>query len=715
MIIDKNKPIARLLAPAVLLLCTTAVCQAGDEGVGEAARSASSTTTSLEEIIVTARKHSEDTQSVPESVTAISADMIANAHLVNLDDLNSVVSNLNITQRGDNTPDVVMRGVGTFGVVQGIGFYVNDVQLFEGQTVRPEDIDRIEVLKGPQGTLYGGSNIGGAIKYITKEPTDVLAAEGTVEGGNEKQWMVSGAVSGPLTDRLKARLSLFSSGQGGYIYDPFLQRTLGKGDEQGGRLTVGYDDGSTKVKFYLSADQIRTQNENLYYTPPDEHTYLRTVNDGTVPSYDRELYAPTVQVEHDFGRVTLMSISSYFHSSIESLTDLDKHPLPILDYVQDFKKRVWSEELRLIYNSGSRLRWLLGAFAQGIESNTAQITNIGLASVTGNQQDTAIIASVPLLYDHHQRDYAIFGDAVYDLSRWSLEGGLRISHYRNSMNDTTTVCAPCAAAVQDTEVLPKVSVSYHFTDDVLSYLSVARGFENGDLIDEPDENGIDVVHPFKAEHAVSYELGLKSMLLDRRLRLNAAAFLIDYDHRLFETNKLTSAGIIAVLQNIGASRNYGVELDATLRPISSLTLSAGIGLTRAIWRDAPFFDAVTNSTINLKGLSAPNAPQYQANVAADWRQPVGQRFVLGARVDARFVGRSWWDPQDHFAQTPYHVADAAVWLEVGRHWRIEGHVTNLFDVKYNTAYYNSADLGAPYNVAGINRPREWFLGLTARY
>src|SRR5258707_7083517 len=128
-------------------LCTAGMGQIG--AARGAAPSADSSGAVLGEVIVTARKYEENTQSVPESVTVISADTIVNSHLIRLDDLNSLVSNLNIVERADNTPDVVLRGVGTFGVVQGIGFYVNDVQQFEGQTVRPEEIERIEVLKAP--------------------------------------------------------------------------------------------------------------------------------------------------------------------------------------------------------------------------------------------------------------------------------------------------------------------------------------------------------------------------------------------------------------------------------------------------------------------------------------------------------------------------------------------------------------------------------------
>jgi iron complex outermembrane receptor protein len=523
-------------------------------------------------------------------------------------------------------------------------------------------------------------------------------------------------VSGPLIpDRLNARLSVYSGRQDGFVYDTFLQRTLGKSDEQEARLTVDYQDGPTRILFYMSADHLSSQSENLYYTPPDDHTYLRTVRDGTVPYYRRKLYAPTLRVEQDFGGATLTSISSYFHSTVDSDTDLDKGPLPIADYVQNFKKRVVSEELRLASNKTSDLRWLLGAFAQGVDTNSVQITNIGLAAITENQQDSEIIQRVPLVFDHQQRDYALFGNVIYQLSRWAFEGGLRVSHYRNTMNDATMACGPCAAAAQGTEMLPKASISYQFADDVMGYFSVARGFEAGDLNDEPDESGNDIVHPFKPEHALSYELGLKSTLLDHRLRLNAAGFFIDYDNRLFEAAKITGAGIIQVEQNIGASKNYGVEFDATLRPVASLTLTAGLGWLRATWGDVKFYDGVTNSIINLKGLSAPNAPEYQATLAADWRQTLAQGYVLGVRIDARFTGRSWWDPQNDVQQRPYNIANAGTWLEIGEHWRVFGHVANIFDRRYNTAYYSGPEVGAPFNIAGINRPREWIVGFSARY
>ena len=148
-------------------------------------------------------------ETFPSSITAISAATIEDAHVIQLDDLNSLVTNLNIDEAHDNTPDVTLRGVGAFGVVQGVGFYANDVQLFEGQTARPIDIERIEVLKGPQGTLFGGANVGGAIKYVTKDPTSTWENQANVEFGQYDTRNYEAVFSGPLDDKVGIRASVY--------------------------------------------------------------------------------------------------------------------------------------------------------------------------------------------------------------------------------------------------------------------------------------------------------------------------------------------------------------------------------------------------------------------------------------------------------------------------------------------------------------------------
>jgi len=745
---------ARPLLPLALLSCSTFL---GHSAVAQAISAPSSSTSESSEdrlttIIVTARKLGEDIQSIPESITAIDARTLAAAHLTTLDDLNSLVTNLNITQRADNTPDVVLRGVGTFGVVQGVGFYVNDVQQFEGQSVRPMDIERVEVLKGPQGTLFGGSNVGGAIKYVTKLPTDTLTGEGSIEYGRYNQQTVDGVVSGPIVpERLLARLSLFNDRSDGFLDDPTLGKTLPKSNETGGRLTLEYLDDQTKITFYLAGDHIGSENMNLYYTPPDDHTYSRIYNggvDGTVPSYRRNLYAPTLAITHYFGDITFNSISSYFHSSITSVANFDKGALapfdflppplstykPFVNYSQDFGKSVWSQELRLSSSESSSFKWLAGAFVQRINSNALQTQNLGIAPTIGSPVGAIMLAPGLLIpgpisdveYRHVNRDYAIFGNASYDWGNWTLGAGVRIARFDNTMTDTTSSCGPCFGRVKDNaDVLPTASIAYHFSKDVMAYVTVARGDEEGDLSDNPLT--VNEVLPFKTEFALSYEAGVKSSLFDRRLNLNIAAFYIDYTNRIFEVGKYIGTGIFTFETNVGSSRNYGFELDASARLPLDLTVSGGVGVTEAIFGPVTFFDGFDNP-VSAGGNQAPNTPAYQATLAVDWRHNLHDDLVLGARVDSRFIGRSYWDsagcsalapgcPYEGFRakQTAYQVVNAGVSLDVGKHWSVGAHLMNVFDVKYNTFYAAASEIGSPYNVAGINRPRQWLVNVNARY
>lgn len=725
---------ARALLPLGVLLGTTFLAHSAI--AQEAASTASST---VAPVIVTARKQTENVQAIPETITAIDSRTITEAHMTKLDDFNSQVTNINITQRADNTPDVVIRGVGTFGVVQGVGFYVNDVQQFDGQTVRPNDIERIEVLKGPQGTLFGGSNVGGAIKYVTKLPTETFSAEATFEYGSYNERTFDAAVSGALVpDKLLVRVSGFNDRSDGYQFDPIFGRNIGKSNETGGRLTVEYPGDKTRVLFYLTGDRITTENMNLYYTPPDDRSYSLIYNggvNGVVPHFERTLYSPTLEITHDFDGVTLTSITSYFHSSTKSIGNLDKGAflalfgLPIaVDYPQDFGKNVVSEELRLTSNGNSPLKWLVGAFVQQVNSSALQVQNVYLVDTIGSPVgETPLGPPTVTSYHHTNRDYALFGDASYDLGHWTFEAGLRLGQFNNTMRDTTGACGPCSGKVSEFDVLPKASIDYHVSKDVMAYVTIARGDEEGDLTDNSDPSGQNEVLPYKTEYALSYEAGVKTQLFDHRLTLNAAAFYIDYSNRIFEVGKFLGGGIFTFNANVGSSKNYGFEVEARARATSELSLTAGLGVTRAVFGAATVLDGNGNP-LNTNGHEGPDTPAYQATLAADWRHRLTDDLVFSARVDARFVGRSYWDAAGCNAaspgcpfqgadsiQRPYQVVDAGVSLDIGKHLSIGAHVENLFDVRYNTFYAALAETGAPFNVAGINRPRLWFVNLTARY
>jgi len=669
-----------------------------------------------DEVVVTARKRAEDVQKVPESVTALGSQALEDAHVTQLDDLGGLVSNLNIVQRNDNTPDVTLRGIGSFGVVQGVGFYSNDVQLFEGQTIRPEDLDRIEVLKGPQGTLYGGANIGGAIKYVTKLPTDKVEAEASAEYGDYGSQNYYGVLSGPIVgNQLKARISVHADNNDGWIYDTTHNETLGATRDRGGRLTLVYSSDETTVDFFLDGDDFHTGAQNLLYTPPDDHTYLNSVNDWVHPAFVRQLFSPTLKIEHELtDDITVTSISSYFQSYNKGVTDLCKcnHPFDTLN--QNAKNKVGSEELRIGSSGNGPLTWLVGLYAQAHRIDTLQRDNYAPYEVTFNPADLGNPTIVDQALDtetKYQHEYAVFANATYKWGDWSAEVGLREDHFDSRLSDANTASYHPAAFIYDSQklagnkVLPKFSLSYQVDPQILAYTTISKGFEPADEIYEG------FVHRYNAEVATSYELGMKSTLLGG-LHLNAAGFYIDYANRLFQNIQFNNQGIFEVTSNIGDSKNYGFEFDASRKLPFGFRVSGSFGLTEAKWGNVPFFDPVTSAEINLKGRTAPFTPEYQGNVQLEWVYGISDDLTFTARADTAFFGTSYWDPQDAVKQRPYDLFNVGARIESEK-WSLAARVKNVMNTRYNTIYDNMLDIGAPFNVAHLGPPR--FFTITGTY
>jgi iron complex outermembrane receptor protein len=247
----------------------------------------------------------------------------------------------------------------------------------------------------------------------------------------------------------------------------------------------------------------------------------------------------------------------------------------------------------------------------------------------------------------------------------------------------------------------------------MGYGTISRGFQPGDVVEQFDANAQPSAAKYKPETTWNYELGLKSTFLDR-FRFNAAVFYIDYRDRLFQTVQLEANQFVQVTKNIGASHNYGAELDFSTRLTRDFEVSTSFGVTKAVWGNVPYFDLDQNKPVNLSGLTAPYAPAYQGSVSLDWSHHVTEGLLLGARADATFVGQQYWDPTDHFRQPAHQIVNMGIRLE-GEKWSINGHVSNVFNKLYNTEFVSAAEVQAPFNVAGISRPRLWSVAFNYRW
>lgn len=708
-----------------------------------------------EAVVVTARKRNENLKDIPESIQVIPSNLIDEAHMVQLDDISSVVSNVNIFEAHDNSPAAVMRGIGAFEVYNGVGFYLNDVQMFEGQTVRPNDVERIEVLKGPQGTLYGGSNIGGAIKYVGKDPTNTWQNEVTGEIGNYWARNARAVLSGPVDEKLGVRLSVYDDNQDGYITDTYHNQSVGASYDRGGRLTLlAKPEASTLVRLSFNYDDYDSSNENLQYrvlgglngltltpsTPYLPYTadaYRYSVDDYFLPSFARKLYSTTLHVEHEFSNdLKLTSITNQFWSLNRGITDFTKQPVPIDLLFQNQDQRVLSEELRLASATHSNLDWLVGLFVQQhklyiVDSDTLYNGDPNTPIVTGSD------------YDHQkntQDQYALFGDATYYWGNWQYELGLRAENYHtdfSAMNDPGNPFTGGGALVviheqslSKTELSPRVSVQYKLSAETNVYGTYARGYEPANLTEQFFK-----VFPVKAETANSYELGVKSTL-PHGIQVNAAAFFINYADRVYQTFKDIAGQFLDVTTNIGNSHNSGFEMDF-LAPLShDFKLSGGLGTTRAVWGNVVYSDPQATGTQpcvylatpctpppvfrNLHGLTAPFTPAYTATLALDWNHLFSDGYKVGARVDGQAMGQSYWDPNDFARQKAYQLMNLGAHLDKDN-WTFITHVSNLTGTKYNTMYWDFFDVGGspaspPFrSFARMNRPRMFVASATYHF
>lgn len=631
------------------------------------------------EIIVQARKRNERLSDIPETISAITAETIQRAGISSLNDVGRQTPNIVLNRRQDNEPNVVIRGVGAFGNTQGVGFYIDDVQNFTDQSAALEDVERIEILKGPQGTLYGGSNIGGAIKYVLKKPKQDFGAEGKIEAGTFGTLNLSGAVNTPLSPTFAARISGYYNKFGGYVRNTLLGGHPDESREWGTRVALGWQpvDG-LDVQFSYRHNEI--SNGGNVYVPGGETAAGGTVY-GRVADYNtdvmnkRRVDGAILDVSYEMDNVELTSVTSYTRRNAKFRWDLDYSSA---DAVVAFegkrhKAEIFTQEVRLASTSKGPFDWLIGAYYASIDNRG--ITNnadLILGPVLGgpifiedfNNGDTA------------EKQYAAFGTANYSLGAFKIGAGLRIARSEFTGRDLNV---PIRADVNKTTVLPKITLSYNVTPDTMLYANYAIGSEPGRVNVTTGTGGA-----YKDERASSYEAGIKGSALDRSFTYELAGFYIDYKRRQFETQFINSSGTISEeVTNVGKSVSYGVEGGFSYTPARGLTLAASAGWLHSRWEDkAALFDFAP-----IDGLHVPNSPSFTANASIDYSTPLSDTLELGLRADVSHMGKFYWNIPNTSFEPSYNVVNlrASIGDPDGR-WELAVRGENVFNAKYYTEF-----------------------------
>lgn len=656
----------------------------------------------IEEITVTARKREENPLEISESLTVLNASLIENNNIDNLTDISNLVPNMYMAVRADGLPNVSIRGVGAFGNTQGVGFYLDDVQVYSDATANFGDIERVEVLKGPQGTLYGGSNIGGAVKFVTRKP-DPSALTGTAKLGigEDNYYTGSAAINVPLSSDWAVRVFAQADSDDSFLVNPNSPRAngnrnnndpdIGHKEQAAARVSLA-GSFTDRLSLFASVRYNDLDAPNNYWVRElsPNFEYPATLDTTFNPRLERDTVASTIELTYDFDNVSLTSLTGYSDTDAKRSVDIDLTQEYIIDSVHHQTSDTFSQEFRFTSTSDSPVQWLTGIYYVDY-SRDEQSTLLAGAAFFDNAPTLEAELSPPFEipfrnYNRNREQTAAFGNLSYRTDKYEYSVGARADRWTSyRFNDDSGL----AGEQSDTEFLFRGSITRFFDDDrSMVYGLVSQGFEPGDF-NLTNFAGAGTLFGYGPEEATNFELGYKGRLADDRAVLTVAAFLVEYDDRQFElqVEDPNGQGIVEGIINAGDSRQWGIEADIQYRLHENWTLHGGIGHLDAEWQSG------TVSPINnadLSGRTPPQSPEWSGIAALSYNQDLDRDRQIFGRLQVQYKGEVTTNSQfldvagDDFGiwdNPSYTVVDLNLGM-MWSNWELNLLVENLFDEDY---------------------------------
>lgn len=616
-----------------------------------ATEAASSQTLMLEEIMVTAQKREQDLQEIPAALVAFSGSSIEEAGWRNVGQVQDAVPSLEIGGESKMRPFVSIRGVGTrkfdIGTDGSVGLFIDEIYNSRFTSIMGTllDVERIEVLKGPQGTLYGRNTIGGAINIISRQPSDELEGRLSARVGNYDLWEIGGTVSGPLAgDSLLARLSASTSEQDG-VYDDTVSGENGNEKRSSARLSLVFrpnDDWDLNfIGDYSSneSDAVLTDVQpgevfGVLLISPADPRVPAVVADGQKDRYsnafgrpgyyDQEMTQLSFKAKHQGEAFDFLSITSYTDEEYSEARDFDGTVLGGWDFFVDQESDQFSQEFRFSSVGGGfgtlddRLNWVFGLYyfeddAQRSDAVETTPDSVLYFPPLGGAPDVT-----SFFVDLDTTSYAAYGQATYAITEnLNLTVGLRYSDDEKDFIYTAltdTPVPPVAASFQVEDTLsydstdPRVTLDYHINENSMIWATYSTGYKSGGVqiaVGTPEA----ALKSFDPEELTNYEIGFKSELWDRRLQLNASAFMYEYKDQQMQSIVLINGAPVALTENAAKSDMNGIEIDMLALLTESLTLDL-----KYAWLDAEF-DSFVAADGDYSGNKMPAAPEHAASIA----------------------------------------------------------------------------------------------------
>lgn len=751
--------------------------------VAQASNEQAYTEAGLEAIVVTAQRRQEDLQDVPIAVAAVTASTLENTGIDATGDLPQIVPSVQFTRSGPSGLFFV-RGVGTTNAAAGEeganAVYVDNVYMADlGQTINYfNNIERIEVLKGPQGTLFGRNATGGLIHVITREPSDDPRMDLELGFGNYDTVNARAYVSGPIAPGVKADLALTRYQQDGWGTNLTTGRE-NKFQRFGGARSKIVIEPADGLKFTLAGDYFKNKDNPVGWRIADgvigtggcrgpgapttvavcpnpliadDHDTTSNDNSRTI----QEIYGGSLTGELDVGFATLTSITAYRETTTDSDFDVDAGPLPLIriQFLSGLKS--FQQEVRLSSNDTEPLSWQIGGFFLDTKSsNDSFFSGAAFGTLAGQDVQARL----------DTKSYAVFGEATYSLTPTTkVTGGIRYTADRREFDASQflvtatggripggTVTNPSgqpltAPGVQNSklkynEVTWRLALRQELSDDINVYASANRGFKSGSYSLQNPLND-----PYLPQTIMAYEIGVKSELLDRRLRLNLAGFHYKIDDYQVRSAAAANPGSSLVL-NAATVKVDGIELEFEAAPTDQLRLFGGV-----TWLDSRYGTfggpgenfqapivypvilgqtAATTCPAELRGTRNPgviapgpwiggyftcfgdvsgnkvsNAPEWAATIGATYRVPVHETGELRMTALYSYNDGYYFEPDNIAEQKSFSLVNASVEYRPVESFGIEVWGRNLTDKDYAaqkiTTGTGTAQTNAAPRTYGVN-------------
>ena len=644
-----------------------------------------------EDVIVTAQRREQTLIEVPASISVVGGEALERLQAKSFIDYAQQIPGLNVTQPYPGESRLILRGINTGSVGSTVAVYVDDVPFGQSSSFANGgilagdfdtfDVARVEVLRGPQGTLYGSNSLGGVLKYVTNAPSTEkleVRAQGGVEDvrGGGTGYLGNALVNLPLGENLAVRASGFYHRTPGYLDRIGLPgHDIDRADSYGGRASLLFkptDRFSVRLTALLQNVAVDSppqfDADPVTFRPVDAVTGLRTGKQQT--RYERypefhninyRLYNGTV--DYDFGFATLTSITSYATQKQDQISDISTNSAQGLaaliygaaspdgvglGYVNNARLKKWTQEVRLVSPKSSVFDWVVGGYY------THEKTALGQEYLPFNLSTTALIPPAttltgvaatilgPISFDRFvyadtnakYEEFAGYANGTLHLGeRFDLTLGGRYSH--NKQSNTQSVVqlgtgAPISGGSREGVFTWSVAPRFEINDHASVYARVAKGYRPGGPNVIPAGAPAGFPAEFNSDTLVSYEAGVKAETADRSFGIDLSGFYVDWKDILILSSVQTPAGPVGINANGGRARTYGAEGTATVRPTRGFEVSANLAYTKAYLRDDTVSGDGGNVVGGLRGDNLPFVPRWSANVSADYRWSMG--------ATAAFVG-----------------------------------------------------------------------------